>query len=136
MRYILYLFLAISVLSCKNENSLKDNLEIDKIKVYYFPFDITPPVGLSEEGMRDSESISITKIKNIQEVKMELLNLEKLKNPYQFSDTSIHLLCDFYYKDKLMFTLLHDTNYFVIEDNIYENNKVLIELLIEDFKLD
>ena len=128
-----YLLLIIICFGCGKDDILSKDLKFDKIKIYYVPFHITSPVGSTLEGFRNSKGITIVENDVIEEIRAKLLSLEKLKNDYEFSDTSIHLLCDFYEDNKKVLTLLHDTSHFEIEESIYKNNNDLINLLVKGF---
>ena len=120
--------------SCSEKSKINENLEIDKIEVYYIPFHITSMMGGSIESIKQLDKFVILEREKIDSIKNELLSLKKLKENEDFTDSSIHLLCEFYYKDKKVFTFFYDNLNFKINNNLYYKDTELLNLLISNAK--
>lgn len=133
MKKYTYIIFLIFFIGCTNNNFL--NKDIDKIEIHYIPFHISSPIGFTINNFRNKNFISITDSEDLKHIKNELLNLKVIEDDYEFSNTSIHLLCDFFNKEDKIFSLLHDTNCISIDGKIFKTNEKLVELLTENFKL-
>jgi hypothetical protein len=113
-------------------NNLKKD-DITHIDVYYVPFDILSPLGITEDDIKLDIHKKVINGNDIEQICNELLLLEKVKG-VEFMDTGIYLRADFYNKDKEILRLLFDKNSFKIGNSIYNENTDLINSLIKDFK--
>lgn len=135
MKNILYILLILVCVNCNKKEALNESLEFNKVNVYYVPFHLSSPVGSKADDIKKGKSISITNRDVLNQIKEKLLNIEKLQSDYEFADTSVHLLCDFYNEEEKVLTLSNDTNHFLINQEIYIGNQDLISLLIKDFEV-
>lgn len=134
IKYAYIIIFLIFFASCANNNLL--NEEIDKIEIHYIPFHISSPVGFTINDFKNKNFISITDSEDLKHIKNELLNLKVIKDDYEFSNTSIHLLCDFFNKGDKIFTLLHDTNYILIDGKTFKTSDELVKLLTTKFRIE
>ncbi len=134
MKKIQFIILITSCIfiSCSEKSKINKNLEIDKIEVYYIPFHIASMMGGSIESIKELDKFIISDRIKLNSIKNELISLEKFKSDAKFTESSIHLLCDFYYQEKKIFTLFYDNLNLKVDKKFYHKNTDLLNLLISE----
>lgn len=130
MKYKIIVFILICIIGC-NKSAIKSDIKINKIKVYYVPFLITPIGSHTASDIKMLDGFYIENKHKIKKIKKELLKITSIE--VDFLETNIHLLCDFYNdKGEKEFTLFCDKFNIKINDKVYKKNDKLINLLIKN----
>ena len=122
-----------SVISCQVKPKI-EKYNITHIHVFYTPFDISFPIGSTEEDARLVAKIELTDTLKIKQIKEEILNLSNSSILDDFYANNVYLVCDFFSKDKKVFSLIFDKNTIKINGKLYKNNTKLINSLISSKK--
>ncbi len=127
---IIIILLAFSINSCESGFDI-EKYEITKIEVFHIPFGILAPTQSDESSIRKLKGYHINNNSKIENIKTEIKNLSKASFTDKLNDNHIYLVCDFYTKDKKVFTLFFDKNLIQLDGKTYENKEELINLLIK-----
>lgn len=134
LKYILILTVPFfSVISCQVKPKI-EKYNITRIHVFYTPFSISFPIGSTEDDARLVSKVELTDTLRIKQIKEEILNLSSSSMLDDFYANNVYLVCDFFSKDKKVFSLIFDKNTIKINGKLYKNNTKLINSLISSKK--
>ena len=131
MKRIVYIIMVLVALNSCNQKKEINQSEITKIDVYHIPFELLFPTQSDESSIRKVESYIIEDNVMIAKIKNQITNLSNAESN-KFNKSNVYLLCDFYTKDEIAFTLMFDKNYIDVDGSSYNHNELLIDMLIKE----